>query len=516
MKPTRIELLDPSTIFPPPIKEVTSGDTFDRGTHNLHNEGLYSSEIFGRVGRKERFTKEGFINTGAPVLNPTYFKTVVGLNNGQNGLYAGILKGVTYAKWDPEKKDFIKSDILEGRTGYSFFMEHLDEFSPELKDSYTRKQAITLLMSNKHKAALKRFIVIPAGLRDIEHRPDGGVKEKEINKTYQKLIFRARALQGINPRDENDAIYDAPRASIGEIINEIDHELFSLLNGKGGFLQSKVGTRGLVSSTRNVLVARRVSRGHLDQEDGIGINSTDIGLYQAMLMYNYQCIHALTTGFLAGAFTSGANLARLIDPKTLRLEYTDVSSYTISKWTTVEGLNKLIYGFKNVHLRNKPIVIDNKYLGLVYDDGKEVKLLTDITELPSNRDNQYVHPLTYMELFYLSCNQAITSNLMQQTRYPIIGIGSTYPSHTNLITGSGNKPRVVLNDYWDPDYTCLSYPEKREVPTHYDAMSVDISRYSLLDADNDGDKCRWNKLSVRTVFCSVVSYLIGENVLFFN
>lgn len=488
MKPTKIKLLDPKTIFPPLINEVTSGDTFDRGTHNLHEEGLYSSEIFGRVGRQERFTKEGYINTGAPILNPTYFKTVVGLNNGQNGLYAGILKGTVYAKWDSQKKDFIKSDIIEGQTGYSFFINHLPEFSPELKDSHTRKQAIRLLLENKDKAVLKRFIVIPAGLRDIEHRPDGGVKEKEINKTYQRLIFRARSLQEIHERDENDPIYDSSRASIGEIINEIDNELFETLNGKGGFLQSKVGTRGLVSSTRNVLVARRVGRANLDENDGKGINSTDIGLYQAMLQFNYSCLHDLTTGFLSGVFTTGANVGKLVNPKTLTVEYVDLKPDVISKWTTVEGLNKLIYGFKNVHLRHKPVTIEKYYLGLVYDDGKEVKLMSDINELPEGRDKQYVTPLTYFEMFYLICNQSITNNMMQQTRYPIIGIGSCYPSFTNLVTGSENKPRTVLNEVWEPDYRCLSYPAKADKPVYYDAMSVDISRYALLDADNDGDK----------------------------
>lgn len=487
MKPTRIKLLDPKTVFPPLINEVTSGDTFDRGTHNLHEEGLYSSEIFGRVGRKERFTKEGFISTGAPVLNPTYFKTTAGLNNGQNGLYAGIMKGVIYAKWDPNKKDFIKSDIIEGRTGYSFFIEHLPEFSPELKESHSRKQAIKLILDNKEKALLKRFIVIPAGLRDIEHRPDGGVKEKEINKTYQRLIFRARSLQGINERDENDPIYDNSRSSIGEIVNEIDNELFEMLNGKNGFLQSKVGTRGLVSSTRNVLVARRVSRANLDEDDGKGINSSDVGLYQAMLMFNYSCLHVLTTGFLSGVFTPGANVGKLVDPKTLTVEYVDLSPDVISKWTTVEGLNKLIYGFKNVHLRHKPITIEKRYLGLVYDDGKEVKLFSDISELPEGRDKKFVTPLTYFEMFYLICNQTISNNLMQQTRYPIIGIGSIFPSHTNLVTGSENKPRTVLNDYWEADYRCLSYPAKSDNPVYYDAMSVDISRYAHLDADNDGD-----------------------------
>ncbi|UYE93570.1 RNA polymerase beta subunit [Shewanella phage FishSpeaker] len=487
MKPTRIKLLDPKTIFPPLINEVSSGDTFDRGTHNLHEEGLYSPTIFGRIGRKDRFSKEGFINTGAPILNPTYYKTIVGLNNGQNGLYAGILKGIVYAKWDAQKKDFIKSDIIEGRTGYSFFLEHLSEFAPELKDSHSRKQAIKLILENKDKALMKRFIVIPAGLRDIEHRPDGGVKEKEINKTYQRLIFRARSLQGINERDENDPVYDNSRASIGEIVNEIDHELFEMLNGKSGFIQSKVGTRGLVSSTRNVIVARQVSRTHLDEDDGKGINSTDIGLYQAMLMYNYACLHELINGWLSTIFTIGANVGKLVDTKTLTSEYVDLKPDTISKWTTVEGLNKLIYGFKNVHLRHKPIVVEGYYLGLVYDDGKEVKLLSDIGELPDGRDKKFVTPLTYFEMFYLICNQAIKQNLMQQTRYPIIGIGSTYPSYNNLVTGSENKPRNVLNEMWETEYRCLSYPEKSEHPVYYDAMSVDISRYANLDADNDGD-----------------------------
>lgn len=484
MKPTKIELLSPKKINPLLMKQVTSADAFEGMSRNLNPEGLYSTEIFGRVSKKERNEKEGHIDLGISIFNPTYFKTTIALK----GLYLGIIKGTEYALWDSVEKDFIKSNLLEGETGYSFFMRHFIELSPKLNKSHKRKQRIKLFDENKEISKTTKFPVIPAGIRDIEFQPDGGVMEQEINELYRKLIFKSKSLTNVPEREFDNAIYDNTRYGIQSGVQDIDQHLFDILNGKGGMLQSKVGKRGLVNSTRNVIVARRVSRDNLFEESGVGINSTDIGLFQGLMMYIYPCTHAMINGFLNDVFTGGLTNARLINPKTLETEYVDVTSEVVEKWTTPEGINKLFNGFKNFHLRHKPIMINGHYLGLVYDDGERVNLLHDIDDLKEGFDKKYVTPLTYIELYYLTCHNSIVSNLSQQTRYPITGIGSIYPSYVNLLTTSDGKKRKVLNEFWEEDYTCMCYPNKRENGKYryYDAMSPDISRYEGMGADNDG------------------------------
>lgn len=490
MKPTQISLLDPKQIVPGIFKEVSSTDSFEGMTKNFNPDGLFAVEIFGRVGTDKRDTTEAYIQTYLPIFNPTYFDSLIKLKS----LYAGIIKGAIYAVWDPVERDFIKSNVLDGNTGFSFFMQHFGDIDPKQNESTRRKQRITTVMDFKSIALHQRIVVPPAGLRDIEFAPSGKVTEPEINELYRKLMFKTRAIQNITQGDENNALYDNVRWGLQSALNTIDDYIFNTLDGKGGFIQRKIGTRGIIGGVRNIITARKVSRSRLDEDDGVNANSSDIGLYQGLMNFQYVCIHALMKNFIEQVFTMGSANVKLIDPKTLSYTYEELNPAVLDKWTTVEGLVKMFNGFKEPMVRNRVITINGCYLGLVYDDGKEVSVLFDINDLPPDRNKKYVTPLTYIEMFYIYCGRAIMESMLQQTRYPIIGIGSIYPSYVNLKTLSGAKQRVIFNDMWEPVDTLLHYPHKTDNPAYYDALSVDPSRIAGLDGDFDGDQLSANSI----------------------
>lgn len=257
MKPTKISLLDPNTVVPGLYKEVSSTDSFEGMTQNFNPDGLFSVEIFGRVGTDTRDTTEAFIRTYLPIFNPTYFDSLIKLK----ALYAGIIKGAVYAVWDPVEKDFIKSNVLDGQTGFSFFMQYFGVIDPKLNQSSRRKQRIQVVNDYKDIALHHRIIVPPAGLRDIEFSPSGKVTEPEINELYRKLMFKTRAVQNISPGDEANPLYDNVRWGLQSAMNTIDDYVFDLLDGKGGFIQRKIGTRGIIGGVRNIITARKVKIG---------------------------------------------------------------------------------------------------------------------------------------------------------------------------------------------------------------------------------------------------------------
>ena len=491
MKPTNITLLDPKKIVPGIFKKVTSTDAFEGMTQNLNDEGLYSIEIFGKMGSKERDETEAYIDTKLSIFNPTYLKALIQIKS----LYQGILKGSEYAVWDKGAKDFIKSNLLEGETGYSFFISHFAELLPGLTASYKRKQRVELINRFKGISLTHKVIVIPAGIRDIQFQPNGAATEPEITEFYRRLMFRSRVVSiGNNPEDGENPLYDTVRWGLQSSLSDLDQYIFDLLGGKGGLYQRRVSTRGVVSGTRNVITARKVSRINLFEPNGVNPNSTDIGLYQALLNFQYVCIHALLTKYLDSIFTMGSQTVKLVNTKTLEYEYVEVSANTVEKWTTATGLSKLFNGFSNTHLRSKPIVISGHYLALVYDDGKDVCVLSDINELPADRSRKFVTPMTYMELFYLSCQQTIMDQVTQQTRYPIIGIGSIVPAEVNLLSIAGATPRNVVSTEWEVLETCTRYPHKTDTPHYFDAMSVDPSREAGFDSDHDGDQLNSNSV----------------------
>lgn len=513
MKPTNLTLLDMRTIVPGVFKQVTSTDAFEGMTQNLNDDGLYSVEIFGKLGSKERDETEAFIDTKLDIFNPTYFKALIQLKS----LYAGILKGSEYAVWDNEAKDFIKSNIIEGQTGFSFFMKHEAHIKHKLTESFKRKQRVELVTRFEEISTAPKVIVPPAGLRDIQFQPNGAVVEPELTEFYRKLMFRARVVAVSTSDDKENPLYDNVRWGLQQAYMDIDAYIFGLMDGKGGLFQRRVSTRGVVGGTRNVITARKVSRPFLSEENGVSPNSTDVGLYQAMLNFQYVCINALLTKYLNAIFTPGSESAKLVNMKTLEYDYVEVSPAVVDKWTTATGLSKMFNGFSNVHLRNKEIKIGGNYLALVYDDGKDVCVLHDINDLPEGKDRKFVTPITYMELFYLSCQSTIMDQMAQQTRYPIIGIGSIVPAEINLLTVAGAKKRNIVDTTWEVIETCQRYPSKSDNPDYFDAMSVDPSREAGYDSDHDGDQLNCNginaedsKAEIRELFGKREYYISGS------
>lgn len=490
MKPSNLTLLDTRTIVPGVFKPVTSTDAFEGMTQNLNDEGLYSLEIFGKMGSKERDKTEAYIDVKLPIFNPSYLKVLGQIKS----LYIGILKGSEYAVWDEKSKDFIKSNIIDGQTGYSFFVSHFQDLVVTTTDSYKRKVRGKAINMFRDIALGTKVIVPPAGIRDIQFMPNGAPSEPEITDYYRKLMFRTRVISIGSSDDLENPLYDSVRWGLQSSFNDIDQYIFGLMGGKGGLLQRRMSTRGVVGGTRNVITARKVSRNNLFEDDGVSPNSVDMGLMQALLNYQYVCIHAMTTKYLEPIFTAGSESAKLVNMKSLEFEYVDVLPATVDKWTTATGLSKLFNGFSNVNLRNKPIIISGHYLALIYDDGKEICVLSDINDLPEGRDKKLVTPITYMELFYLSCQEAIRRQMSQQTRYPVTGLGSIFPAKVNILTTIGSKKRTLIDIEGNVVDIVPQFPIKTGRIDYFDAMSVDPTREQALGSDHDGDALNSNSL----------------------
>lgn len=489
-KPTNFTLLDTNKVLWGAMRPVTVADTFEGQTSNLNDDGLYSTEIFGRVGTDERDKTLSYIDVTLPIFNPTYFKALIQLK----ALYGEIIKGRAYAVWDEAEKDFIKSNLLEGDTGYAFFMSHFHELDPKQNESFKRKQKIDLVEQFKDRAQSNKIIVIPAGMRDVEIR-DGVVSENEINDLYRKLIFRSKSLNVRNV-DTSDPVYDNIRWGLQESFNNIADFLFNMQEGKRGFMQRRMSRRSIFGATRNVITSRKVSVENCDDNVTGDPNSTIIGLYQALLGFNLIAIHDLMNGFLSEVFTAGMGVARLVDPKTLNATYVDVDSFIVDKFTSSDGLTSLFNGYGSPNLRNRDIKVAGHYLGLVYDDGKNVMLIHDIDDLPSQFDKKLVRPVTYTQFFYMQCVKTIEKKMMQVTRYPITGIGSIYPSRVFVMpTNSTSSKRNLLDLDGETVLTSYNYfPMWTQNPSYFDGMSIANIRLGLAGGDFDGDALSANSI----------------------
>ncbi len=259
------------------LRPVTVLDTFDGGSGNFHENGLFSVSIFGKVGDDRRSARFSYIDIKVHVFHPIVYRALVSLKR----LYAGILSGKEYARWNEEVKDFERSDALQGQTGYHFFMSKWESIEFEETRSASREQNILLIKKYKTICTTNKIIVMPAGLRDVEIGADGRVREDEINTFYKKLLSLSNTISDASAKNSQD-ILNTVRYSIQATFNELYDILESMIEGKKKLLMDKWASRRLMNGTRNVITAMDTSTVYLGSPGSVKFNNTVIGLYQAM------------------------------------------------------------------------------------------------------------------------------------------------------------------------------------------------------------------------------------------
>ena len=465
------------------IKPVTSLDIFDQTKVNFHEEGLYSISIFGRVGDPLRSKRFSYINIKLPVFHPIIWRAIHRLKS----LYTEIMEGTSYAVWDSDAKDFVKSTPVDGETGYAFFLRYWDRIQFATNESVTRQEAIALIKKYKDNAMTSRIVVMPAGLREVEYQGTR-VVEDEINDFYRRFLSISNTITE-NAVKHSPELLDRPRLSSQRAFNELYEYIEKMLEGKKKFILGKWASRKVFNSTRNVLTSMPTTITRLGDKNNADINTTTLGMFQAMRANLPITKYHLRTGFLSKVFQGPGTPVRLVNKKTLKVEELNIDSKYYDTFMTDEGLDKLVAAFADDNLRHQPVEIEGRYLGLVYKGPDATfKFLSDITELPAGRELKDCSPITLAELIYGSIYPTINKAKIFVTRYPITGMGSIYPSNMDVFTTVKSESRTELNDDWTPgseEMIAPKFPIRSEA--WFNTLSPNYMLISGLGADFDGD-----------------------------
>lgn len=485
-------------------RPVTSLDYYERAGGDLHEDGLFSIGIFGRIGDEMRDKRFSYIDIRTQIFHPFLYMTLVRLR----GLYKGILAGETYARWNAELGDFEAADELTGRTGFQFFVEHWPKIRFARNKSDIRDARIALMEKYRDRALVDKILVLPAGLRDIEVTDDGRTKEGEINPLYRRILSISRTIP--NTEQRTSTLYDRPRHLLQMEFNKI-YELFEkMLTGKGGFVQNRWGSRRVFNGTRNVITAMDTSAEELGSPNSPRYTDTVVGLYQLSKAMLPKTIHALRNGYLSEVFAPGNGMANVIDPQTLESVQVKLSTEIYDRWYTAEGLEKVVASLGETSLRNRPVMLDRYYAALIYiGPDKTFRVFHSITDLPDGFDRKYVRPINLIELVYLSGYHVWNKQAGFVTRYPIIGTRSTYASTLYVKTTVVGEVRHELGPDWQPmgdDYRALEFPTYEPL-AYLDSLVVPSSRLAGLDGDFDGDMCSLNVVVTDEAVAEVHKYL---------
>jgi len=487
------------------IARIDRLDIFEGATTDFHDDGLFSTRIFGVVGSPERDEVYGKIDLVVRIIHPKVFRDLIGMRE----LYKNILEGSKTAKFDAVTGDFVASVEEDAESGYAFFMRHLDKLVLRTNKSPARNERIKFLERWRHRWTMKNLVVMPAGLRDVEVGDDGRPTKHEINEIYWKVLAISKTIT--KSSDMDSPVYDSVRNSMQNVVNQLYKYLEGIQGGKDGFLKDKWASRRVREGTRNVLTSMNTSGTHLESPNVPSFDSSVLGVYQAAVSVAPLVIHWLRNGYLAKVVTSGEGDVPLVNPKTLRQEWVSLPPHERDRWTTEDGLRDVINTLTDIEARHRPIMIAGRYLSLVYLGDGTFKVFDDIAELPTGFDKEAVHPMTLMELLYL-CGYSKWSNYFTDiVRYPITGDDSTYPSRLYVKSTSVGEIRRELDENWqvvegDDQYLAVEFP-KFGLTTYHDSESPHPSRLSGLGADFDGDTGSATTVMVKESLEETAKYL---------
>lgn len=472
------------------IRPVTSLSAFVGAGKNFHPDGLYSTEIFGLVGTAARSERLSYIDLRLPIIHPTIYKSLVGLRS----FYKDILSAKEFAKFDPQLQDFVKSDMVDGRTGYEFFVEHLPKLKIPTNQSVVRQEAVALLDKYRDRCLIQRVVVIPAGLRDMETDDSGRATSDEINEYYYKLLAISNTINQSAARTSVES-YNQQRASLQNTMMEI-YEIFTgVVEGKKNLMMGKWAGRRIFNGTRNVISAMDTSVSELGHPSNVDVNDSMVGLYQAAKQLLPVTISRMRQGFLERVFSGPGAPAIVTDPNTLQSVSVQLSAATYADWTSKEGLEKQLTYFKEDSIRHAPIRLDDYYLGLCYRGPDNTwAFINGIEQLPDGRSQQDCTPISLAELIYAALYEVAHDYPAFLTRYPITGIGSIFASWIYLRSTTRYEERAPLNpDTWEIDTSRkVAYHFPVRGSTFFNSLSPHPTQVKGAGADFDGDTCSSN------------------------
>jgi hypothetical protein len=461
------------------IRAVTSLDTFEGVTKNFHPDGLFSTTTFGVAGSDARYLRYGYIDLKLPVIHPTIYKSLMGLRS----LYSDILASREFVRWDANLADFVKSDVVDGYTGYAYFIEHWHKIEFEQRPSVKREQAVAFIDKYRDKSMVQRVLVIPASLRDLEIDDNGRESSDEINALYYKLIAISNTINLATIKVSPEA-YNSQRVSLQNTFNEVYEYLAAIVEGKKNLMMGKWASRKIFNGTRNVITAMGTVTPHLDAPGHLGFNDTAVGLYQTLKAILPVSQYQLRSGFLSEVFTSPGAPALLVNKKTLQSERVQLRADEYDAWMTNEGLEKFITYFQEDTIRHSFVSVADHYVGLLYrGPDATFKLLHGIDELPPGRNKEDCRPLTRAELLYTAIYKVANKYPCFLTRYPVGGIGSIYPSNTFLKTTVKTVVLQELGEDWKPlgeGHIAYEFPTDTNF---FNSISPHSSRLAMLGAD---------------------------------
>ena len=495
--PLNIRLMDGSRNNVKNLRPVTSTRIHTSSSTDMDPEGLFSQDIFGRVGDPKRMKTLSFIDLHTKVMHPLVWRNIERVSN----WYTEIFLGRRYATYDTKLNQFIPSNATEGETGPTFFLKHLKDIKFVRNQSRQRDLRVDVIEKYRETAIYDYVLVLPAGHRDLEEGRGGNMVCDDINDSYRALIGHSKNIDKV---DKENPFNHRTQALMQQQFNSIFEQIFTFLKGKGGFTASKWTKRKVEHGTRTIFSAMRLTNKDIAGPQRVTINDLHVGLAQTMRGTLPLTINKIATRFANHVFNSDGT-ANLIDKKTLRRKVIPVDAKWKELYTTETGVLSLIKEFKVDDYKFNSAEIQGLPALLIYRNSESFMIKGDIEEFPEHLRKE-VRPITKFELYYYLLHDIDKETAVWSTRYPFATEDSMFPAIPYVkttIVGDALYEMDNLGNKTDKVY--------REFPILGGAAMATASphpnRLKKQGADHDGDTMSLEFVMTWDAVQEVINYL---------
>lgn len=458
------------------LVEITNPVIFDTSS-NPTNDGLLSNTIFG-ITKESRASTFAYISLKKKFLQPLVYRIWSKVDSKIKSLIHGI------GTYSIDKSGNIIEDP-KGDNGIDFLRKNLDKIKFRETDSIKRERYVKFLNDNRKNFFTDKLIVIPPFFRDI--KVDGGkISVGDINKLYINVMVSASAIG--DSTEYGFSIGKSVEGRLQEGLIEI-YKWFGTgtdSNPNGG-LPGKFGVirRANLSKTTDYATRLVMSAPKLDVENMEDIRADfDYSVLPmtsaAANFFPFVIFHMRR--FFENEFIGDTKYPILDKDGTII--YGEIEDYQIqfSDEVLKKELDRFIHGYSDrfrpvkvlCRVKGKQEYLDLKWKGFYKEP--------DVKALKNER------PLTWCDVIYMACEEAVKDRMILITRYPIDTFYNEFATKIRLSSTIETEEAVFDNVVY------THYPKIRKEDIGKDTSSSFIDTMNIcngyldsIGGDYDGD-----------------------------
>ena len=452
-------------------------------------DGLLSNTIFGLTA-EERMSIFGYIELNGHFMDPSCYKAWCTLDR----RIKQIVHGTDYFKIMPDGS--IEQDP-NGDTGIDFLYKNIKKIKFKQSQSEARQIQYKFLEQNRDNMFITKYLVIPVYYRDKNTtNGNGSVGLGGINKLYQNLIVASNGLQ--TAQDYMFDTSDAMKARVQETILAIYDFLVGNNNSMisktevGAGMKGKLGLlrRTNMSKTSNFSSRLVISAPELKAEnpDAIMVNFdySAVPLYACITQFRDFVMYNVRR-FFENEFSASLTYPVLMNGKLQYLEVVD-PAITFSDDRIKQEMDRFLHGYNN---RFVPVMVPCKYGDKTLEFSMMFKGRNkSAVEAEKEPESIYHRRMTWCDIFYMACVEAVKNRHVLITRFPI----DFFTNHimTKVIVSSTKVTEpMYFNDQFYQYYPKI---EDKDIGSNTSNSFIDtliISNLYLkgMGGDYDGDQC---------------------------